>query len=93
MDIFVVDGNVIVSPNTDMPPSSRLAPALEQNKILIRGDQLRVFNPKYPHLLYFLSPIHSRMLFSCLNYKRDTDQQTQENSIVVIVDIDFIEKL
>ena len=72
MDVFVVDGNVIVSPNTDMPPPSRLAPALEQNEILIRGDQLRVFDPKYPHLPYFLSPIRSGTLFSCLNYKRDT---------------------
>ena len=72
MYIFVVNGNVVVSPNTDMPPPSSLAPALEENEILIRGNQLRVFDPKYPHLPYFLPPIRSGTLFSCLNYKRDT---------------------
>ena len=82
----MVNGNIIVSPNTNMPPPSSLAPALEENKILIKGNQLRVFDPKYPHLLYFLPPIHSGTLFSCLNYKRDMIPIDQVNWMWTIQD-------
>src|SRR5438128_11086542 len=86
MYVFVVDGNVVVSPNTDMPPPSCLAPALEENEILIRGNQLRVFDPKYPYLPYFHSPIRSGTLFSCLNYKRDTIPIVRANRMWTIQD-------
>ena len=86
MYVFVVDGNVVVSPNTDVPPPSCLAPALEENEILIRGNQLRVFDPKYPYLPYFHSPIRSGTLFSCLNYKRDTIPIVRANRMWTIQD-------
>ena len=87
MYVFVIGGRVAVSPNSPVPPPSNLAPELEEpTEVLTKGNQIRLFDVKYPHLPYFRSPLRSGMLFSCLNYKRDTIPIVRVNRMWVIRD-------
>ena len=86
MYIFIIGGKVVVSPNSPVPPSSDLAPALDPTELLTKGNQLRLFNVSYPHLPYFHSPLCSGMLFLCLNYKRNMIPIVQVNRMWVIWD-------
>jgi len=79
MYVFVIDGRVIVSPNSPVPPPAELASALDSTEVLTEGNRIRVFDARYPHLPFFRSCICSGTLFSCLNYRRDTIPIVQVN--------------
>ena len=86
MYIFVEGGRVIVTPNSSVPPPSELPSALEPTDVLMKGNLVRLFDGKYPHLLFFRSHIRTGTLFSCLNYKRDTIPLVQVNRVWKIRD-------
>ncbi|KIM63402.1 hypothetical protein SCLCIDRAFT_24294 [Scleroderma citrinum Foug A] len=86
MYVFIIGGKVVVSPNSPVPPSSDLEPALDPTELLTKGNQLHLFDVSYPHLPYFRSPLRSGMLFLCLNYKQNTIPIVQVDRMWVIRD-------
>lgn len=72
MYTFVLEGPVVVSPNMCTPPPKELSRPAAESDVLTQGDKIRIFEPSYPHLPFFRPPIRRGLLFSSLNYTRNT---------------------